>query len=291
MADMMRAAQGPGSREAASRFPYEPHLRNFTMKKWIKYGLLTFLVLALLGGVTLVLCLDAIIKTSTEKGVSFATKTQTTLEKADLSLLSGHLKLKNFDLKNPEGFEAGSSFVKFAVSEVQVSPASLASDRIEVGTVNLDGLELSYVKPAEGKANYEVILDNVNRLLPQGGDGTTPKEEPKEKAPPAKPIHVGVIKFTNAKIHANVAVLGQPVKLDVPLPNFEMKDVTVKGGMPELTAEVTKKLIAQLVEQIPEIAKAAVESAKNNIKGIDAKGATDAVKGIGSGIGDLFKRK
>ncbi len=252
------------------------------MKKWIKYGLLTFLVLVLLGGVAVILGLDSAIRTGTQEGIKFATQTDTKLDKASLGLLSGNLKLSGMDIKNPKGFEEGSSFVKFAVTEVQVKPASLISDKIEVDVVSLDGLELSYIKPSEGKANYEVIMDSINRLLPQGDPA---KPEPaKEKSPPGKAIHVGVINFTHAKIHAQVSVAGLPVKVDVPLPDFKMENLDVKDGMPALTAEITKRLVAQLIEQIPAIGKAALESAKSNV---DVKGIKDATKGAL----DLFKKK
>lgn len=255
------------------------------MKKWLKYALLTVVLLILLGGVALMVCLDSVIKGATQTGLAFATQTEVKLDKASLNPLSGNLKLTGMDIKNPKGFEADSSFVKFAASEVQVRPKSLLSDKIEVDTVNLDGLELSYIQPSEGKANYEVILDSVNRLLPQG-DPSKP-EPPKEKSPSNKAIHVGLIQFTHATVHASVAVLGKPVKLDVPLPDFKMENLEVKDGMPALTAEVTKALVAQLIKQAPAIGKKALESAKDNLKSIDVKGATDAVKGIG----DLFKKK
>lgn len=258
------------------------------MKKFVKYGLISFFTLILLAGITVAVFLDSALRSGTEKGINFATQTGTKLDKASLSLLSGNLKLAGLDIKNPEGFEAGSSFIKLGASEVQVKPASLLSDKLEVDVAAIDGLELSYIQPAEGKANYEVVLESINRLLPQA-DGSAPKE----KAPPGnKAIHVGAIKFTNAKVHASVAsvagmtVPGGPVKLTVPLPNFEMDNVTVKDGMPELTAQMTKELIAQLVKQIPQIGKAALASAKENLKNIDVKGATDAVKGLGN----LFKK-
>ncbi len=256
------------------------------MKKWIKYGVLTLLVLALLGGVALMVGLDSAIRAGTREGIKFATQTETKLDKASLGLLSGNLKLSGLDIKNPQGFEAGSSFVKLGKSEVQVQPMSLVSDQIEVDVASIDGLEFSYVQPAEGKVNYEVIMASINRLLP-AEDGSAPKEKPQGKQ---KAIHVGEIFFTGAKIHASVAqvagitVPGAPVKVTVPLPDFKMENLQVTDGMPELTAKIIQELVVQVVKQAPAIGKAVAESAKSNV---DVKGVTDAAKGIG----DLFKKK
>lgn len=258
------------------------------MKKWIKYGVLTLLVLVLLGGVALMVMLDSAIRAGTREGIKFATQTETKLDKASLGLLSGNLKLSGMDIKNPQGFEADSSFVKFAVSEVQVQPKSLLSDKIEVEVVNLHGLEFSYVQPAEGKANYEVVMDSINRLLPaKEGEAPKPQEKPQGKQ---KAIRVGLITFTGAKIHASVAqvggvtVPGGPVKVTVPLPDFKMENLEVKDGMPELTAKIIQELVVQVVKQAPTIASEATKSFKSN----DAiKGAADTVKGIG----DMFKKK
>lgn len=254
------------------------------MKKWLKYGLLATLVLLFLGVITLVVCLDGIIKASTEKALGFATECDSTLDKASLNPLSGHLKLSGLEIKNPKAFDQAHPFVHFNTTEVQLQPASLVSDKIEIDTVVLDGLEFSYVKPAEGKDNVQTVLDSVNRLLPQGDPNAPQKEAPKEKSPSNKAIHVGVVKFADAKVHVSwdLGLGAAPVKLDVPLPAFEVRNVEVKGGMPELTSELVKDIGAQLVKQAPEIGKAVAESAKANYKNIaeENKGLIDAAKGF-----------
>lgn len=258
------------------------------MKKWIKYSLLAVLVLILLAGVTLAVCLDSLIRSGTEFGMKTATLCETKLDKASLGIFSGSLKLHGLDVKNPQGFDQTWSFLKFGATEVQVQPTSLMSDKIEVGEVTLKDLEVSYIQPSEGKANYEVVIDNATRFLPKKdpNDPNAPKEEPKEKSPSNKAIHVGVINFTGAKVHALVEIAGAPVKVTLPLPNFKLENINVKGGMPELTAELVKGIGAQLVEQAPEIAKAAAESLKGNVKELtggaieQGKGVVDAVKGI-----------
>lgn len=258
------------------------------MKKWIKYGLLATLVIVLLGGVALIVCLDGIIKAATTEGLAFATKCDSKLDKASFSPLSGHLKLSGLEVKNPKEFDQSHAFVQFVTSEVEVKPMSLVSDKIEIPVINLDGLELSYVKPIDGKDNVQVILDNVNRLVPQG-DPNAPQAQPAEKSPSNKEIHVGIVRFTNAKIHATVTVGALPVKVDVPMPNFEVTNLNVKGGMPALTAELVKDIGVQIVKQAPEIGRQALESAKGNLKniGADVKNVENAAKGIG----DLFKKK
>ena len=112
--------------------------------------------------------------------------------------LAGDIKLSVFpwialelgpaSLGNPAGFPE-QPFVAFTHASVRVKLLPLLSKRLEIGRVELDGLDLKLLKNAEGQGNWQGF-----------GHSTEP-------APAAEPVHAGAplpeiegIKVTNARV-------------------------------------------------------------------------------------------
>lgn len=126
------------------------------------------LVVLLAGGVMLLLSqVDRIAKVAIEKGGTFATGTQTTVNDVSIGLFSGKFGLSGLTIANPEGFKSP-AFMSLGTGGVDLSLASLSGSTIEVPRFSLDTLEVN-LERRDGKTNYGSILDSLKRLQGQGG--------------------------------------------------------------------------------------------------------------------------
>ncbi len=118
--------------------------------------------MALLAILSLPLWIDAAAKTAVERVGSHALGVRTTLEELDLSLFGGDATLAGLTLGNPEGF-ATPHFLELGKGSIAVSLKSLLSDRVDVPSLVLEGIDLRLDRSDRG-ANYEIILARLKRL-------------------------------------------------------------------------------------------------------------------------------
>ncbi|MEO0588038.1 MAG: AsmA family protein [Planctomycetota bacterium] len=170
-------------------------------------GLVVVLVLAVvLGIVGVISYADSIVKAAIEKGGTYATGVDTTVDSVSLGLFSGEMGMTGFDIANPEGYSRP-SFFAMGQSDVAVSLGSLRSDTVRVPYIRLDGVEMSLLRE-NGEFNYQVILDNLARL-----SGDAPAEEAEEQGG-GKRFIVDEITITDVTVVA--AALGQEIEIDIP---------------------------------------------------------------------------
>lgn len=137
--------------------------------------LVVLVVLAVVVTLLTILFVDRLAKTAIEKGGTYALGVETTLEEADIGLVDGRFALTGLAVANPEGFEAP-RFLSLTSGRLELSLASLRSDRIEVPSLVLDDLTLS-LERSGGKANYDAILKNLERFGSKKGEPQPPAEE------------------------------------------------------------------------------------------------------------------
>ena len=140
--------------------------------------------------------------------------------------LAGDIKLSVFpwialelgpaSLGNPPGF-GEAPFVSFKHASVRAKLMPLLSKRLEIGRVELDGLDLKLVKNAEGKGNWEGF-----------GHAKAPSaEEPQKAAQPGagEPLpRIEGVKITNASVRYE--------KLSLSNFNFETGSIVDKSVVP-----------------------------------------------------------
>ena len=276
------------------------------MKKLIKM-VAVLLILLVLATVAVALYIDTIAKTAIERGATYALGVETTLGSADVGLLNGTFSMGDMTIANPAGFESP-YFTHLGQGDVEVALKTLRQETVELPTLTLTDLEI-YLDKKEGKANYDVILENLKRFESQ--------ENAQDDAGGKKFIIEEVL-IKNIMVHVQLLPLGGDLtKLDVPIDEVRLHDVGsgTDGSvlMSELTSVIIKAVLAAIVQKggglIPsdilndlgqglgslaemglDAATGLGEGIKDAAGGLDeiTEGIGDAIKSIGDGLGGLL---
>ncbi len=132
------------------------------MKKKLLTVLIAVVAILVVALLTVAMMVDSLVRKGIEAGATYATGVTTTLSSADVCITSGQLSMSGLNLANPEGYKSD-HFLKLADGYVAVGLGSLTSDRIEVPKIELKGIDM-VVERADGKNNFDVILDNLKQL-------------------------------------------------------------------------------------------------------------------------------
>lgn len=193
------------------------------MKTLLKVVLVLFLVVV----ITIVVLLNFFGGAVIEKTVNLAGPqllgVPVTLEKAQLALLRGHVRLTGLRVGNPEGFKTDSLF-DLGSLEIDLDVKSLGTDTIHIRKILIDAPGITYERGLTS-SNLGKLLE---QLEPKDGSADAPK--PEEKAEPA-PESEGATRvvidhfvLSNAKLKVSItgaAGLAAPI----PLPAIELKDI------------------------------------------------------------------
>jgi hypothetical protein len=198
-------------------------------------------LIAVLVGIVVV-SIDTIAKQGVERGAAFALQVPTTLDSADVGLMSGTFKMAGLEVKNPEGFQAP-HFFKMNDAGVAVSLGTLGQDVIELPELTITGIDMYLVKEG-GKANYEVIMNNLKRFEGEG------KKEPDPSKPGPKFV-IRKVDIKDVKVHATVLPLGGAANtVDVDIPEIVLTNIGSGGqsvSMAELVNIIMKAVFASAV--------------------------------------------
>ncbi len=279
------------------------------MKKLIKL-VAVLLVLLVLATIAVALYIDTIAKTAIERGATYALGVKTTLGSADVGLLSGTFSMGDLTVANPAGFETP-HFTHLQEGGVELTFGSLREETVELPTLTLSGLDI-HLDKSEGKANYDVILENLSRF--ESGDDV-------EKETDGKKFVINEILIQRIVVHVQLLPIGGDLtKLDVPIDEIRLRNVgsDTDGSvlMSELTSVIIKAVLAAIVQKggdlipadvlgdlgqglagLESLAEMGVDVATglgDRIKdaggGLDevTEGVGDAIKSIGDGLGGLL---
>lgn len=136
------------------------------MKHVIKRSILGVLVVLIIAAVVLVFCLDGIIRRTVQSQATTSLKLQTTLDKASISLVGGHVSLAGLSIGSPEGFAAPEMFALKEVA-VTVSYSQLTGQPIHISQIVVDGPRL-VVEQKNGQLNVKAAMD----AMPKGESST-----------------------------------------------------------------------------------------------------------------------
>lgn len=209
----------------------------------------TIVLLPLIGLVVLALVLawvyvDSLTERGVERGATYALGVPTTLDSADVGVLTGSVELAGLEVSNPDGFEAD-HFLKLDDADMDVSLGSLMEDTVEVPSLVLEGIDLRLERTLEG-ANYNVILDNLSRF--ESGE--------KEEADPSdKKFVIRTIEVRNVRVHVDAVPVGGAIgdltTAEVTVDEVVLRDVGTAGepmSIAEITTVVLKAVLASAVE-------------------------------------------
>lgn len=218
--------------------------------------LLLAVVVVVVGGIFF---LDSVAKGAVETAGTDALGVTTSLDSLSIGILRGEVALGGLAIANPPGYDS-QNFFTMKQGATKVTLGSLMGSEIEIPNVTLENIVVNLDKKG-GKANYQVILDNVNK----GSGGTPPAGGPGKEppgTPPAEPGRRFVIRelvIRNVEVHATLLPLGgKASRVDATIPEIRLKDVPrTKGGagMKELTGVVMKAILSAIANKVGNLPK------------------------------------
>ncbi len=212
------------------------------MKKLIKM-VAVLLILLVLAMVAVAFYIDTIAKTAIERGATYALGVETALGSADVGLLSGTFTMGDLTVANPAGFDSP-HFTYLHEGGVELTLGSLRKETIELPTLTLSGLDI-HLDKSEGKANYDVILENLSRF--ESGDDA-------ERETDGKKFVINEVLIQRIVVHVQLLPIGGDLtKLDVPIDEVRLRNVGSETDgsvlMSELTTVIIKAVLAAIVQK------------------------------------------
>lgn len=259
------------------------------MKKLLKIAaiaLLPLIGLAVLAVVLAWVYVDSLAQSGVERGASYALDVPTTLDSADVGVLTGSVELSGLKVDNPEGFEAD-HFLKLNNADMNVSLSSLMEATVEVPSLVIQGIDLRLERTLEG-ANYRVIMDNLSRF--EGG-------EKKEADPSAKKFVIRTIEVRDIRVQVDAVPIGGAIgdltTASVTVPEVVLRDVGTAGepmSIAEITTVLLKAILASAVEVgggvLPEDVLGDIGDQLASL--VDLDDVVGSIEGLGEAAGDLL---
>jgi len=258
------------------------------MKKLIIKVAVVLVLLLVVAIVISFYFLGSIVKKGVETVGPQITRTETKLDGATLSVLSGSGTLKGLFVGNPEGYKTESA-IKVGSVSVGVRPGSIFSDKIHVTHVSVQAPEITFEGGLKGN-NLSQLLDNVQSA--SGGGDTSGGGA--EASAASKKIQVDDFVISGGKIHLSVDVPGVGAKsTTVPLPEIHLTGLG-QGSEGITAADLTRKVLKEVLQKaIPAAEKAVMDLGKGVTDAVKdlSKDPSGAVDKAAKGVTDLFKKK
>jgi hypothetical protein len=205
---------------------------------------LVLLVVLVVGGVIFGLSqIDKIVKTGIERGGTYATGVDTTVDLVDVSLTKGTFDMGGFKMANPAGFDTP-HFLALSDTSVALNADQTSTQVITLSTLNLEGIDV-YLDKGGNPSNYNTILNNLKRFE-SGDKGPPPPESEGMK------VVIDSLVIENIDVHlANMPGIGFVAgEVAVNVPRVELKNVGKDEpmGFAEVISLVVKTVLAASVE-------------------------------------------
>jgi hypothetical protein len=189
--------------------------------------------------------IDSIAKAAVEKGGTYALGVPTKLGSADVGILKGGFEMKGLDVNNPPGYKSA-SFLTMGDGGVNVKLDTLRKEIVEIPRLALSDISVNLEK-SEGKANYQVILDNLKKL--ESGE---PSNKPKDTGS-GKKFVINQVEISNVKVHVDLLPVGGSLTtVNLTLDKVALTDVGTAGKgvpLPELASIIVKALMSAIVDK------------------------------------------
>jgi hypothetical protein len=229
---------------------------------------LSLLGLTVAGIVVVFIFLGEIVGKGIEAGCTKALGVETSVGLVRVGLLTGTFAIRGLRIDNPPGFETD-HFFSLDRLHFEVPPESLREETIVVRLLELDGVDVS-LETVDKKANYEVILDNLDRFSKTGSAQQNAKESAGEDEGGGKGlvVHEAVIRDIDARIDFG-QVGGKADRVEVEIPELRLRPNEKTGAAEVSVARITQVIVTAVLTGI-------------------AKNAPMALaKGLYKGLGDL----
>ncbi len=230
---------------------------------------------------------DKIAKEAIEQGGTYAMGVETTVDSVDIGWTTGSFAMSGFKIANPAGYDAKDRFFGLGSTGVTVDSKSFQSDLITVPTLNMNDVQINLLKK-DGKANYDVILDNLKRF--ESGE----KAEPAPSEGEGPGFIINEIRITNIDVYAAFFPIGGdltavPIQLD----EVVLTDVGQPSGvkMEELMNIIVKALLSAVANKAGDLPGGMGEELLNGLANLESlgdlgigviSGGTEIIEGVGA---------
>jgi hypothetical protein len=240
------------------------------MKKFLVYGGLGLLIVAIAGYITMQYFLGSIVKAGVNKFGPAITHTKVELGGASLSPLSGDGTLTDLAVGNPAGWSAHNAF-QLGKIHLSMEPRSVFAGHIVINELIIEKPEFLY--------ETKIVTSNIADLLKNIERSVGAKEgEPKTKT--GQPVKMVIKKLSIREGKVTVG-LG-PTAVALPLQPIELTDLgTAEGGITpaQVAVAVMRSVTTQIVAVATQaLAKLGGTSGANTLD--IAKEAGAALRGI-----------
>ncbi len=237
-------------------------------------------VLFVIGVLAAMLYINQIAKAGIERGATYALAVPTTLDNADIRLFRGEFGLSGLTVSNPEGYSTP-HFLDLGSGSAAVDFSTIREDTVEIPSLVLENIDI-YLDKEDGKANYEVILDNLKRF--ESADDGTADAPPADPDAPTKKYVIRRVEIRNVTAHVEfLPIAGNLTRTTVVVPEIILEDVGEKDPVTvaKLTNVLIKAIFASVINVGSDILPAGLVDGLNAGLG----GLTDlASSGIGMGV-------
>lgn len=222
------------------------------MKKWLLRGIMGVVVLIAVVVVVVVYTIDGLARTAVQEGGTYALGVPTKLDSVKIGLMSQKVELSRLEVANPPGFDSP-HFLGLADGRLAVSLGSLLGDTVEVPELVLSGINLNLEKK-KGKANYQVILDNLKKFESQ--EPSEPSQPQPEEAGKKFVIRKLSIRDVNVQVDL-LRIGGEATRLPIKIDQIELTDFgsgSDKGmHLAELSSVILKAIFSAVAQQAGQI--------------------------------------
>jgi len=257
------------------------------MKWFLRIALIVVVALALLAGGTY-WYFDSLTRRAVSEGVTYATRTPTTVDEASLSPWAGRLGVSGVTVANPalDGKRSFSTphFLKLGEGRFAFDWATAFSETMRMPELVIQDLDL-YLEQQGDQSNHQIILERVKRLA-------GPEKKRPDKAQKFVIDHILIKNVT-------VTLRGYPggdreVNLAQPI---ELKDVGSETEKGVIAAEVTGVILQAVfksvlvdVASLPESLISEMGPMLENLQGFDPLGEQllEETGQVWPGIGDIL---
>ncbi len=208
------------------------------------------------------------------------TQTQVQLGDAGVSLFSGEVKLQDFLVGNPKGFNTPQA-MKVGSIYVNVDEKSLTGNPIVIDKIEVVAPEITYERSGRDD-NFNALLRNVKKRSGGGkSGGDAPKKAKTDDSGGGKKLLIRSMVIKDGRVNLTAKIMaGKTVTAELPL--IEIKDV---GGQKEgvSPAKAFNLILAELYKQMqsPDVTAAlgkGLEELGVTVKGVSVKGLDDKTK-------------
>ena len=257
------------------------------------------LVLGVLG----VTVAPVFIAPAIEQGIEFVApkvlKVPVNIGDLKFSLIGGSLRINDFVLGNPEGYNT-ESMIQFEEIYVKLSPLSVFTKTIRVKEVRIRAPHITY-EVGLGNSNVGTLLGTLNAMKGkkvESDEGETEEEVAEEEEASTRRVTIDLVEVTDGKVKLSAKVLSGSA-LPIPLPTVTLHDLgkssvsaDVDGEEGITVVDATIEILTKICTSVVDVAKQGLNAAGDVVKdaGNAIKDAGNAVKDAGSKVMNFFKK-